>query len=111
MACLMMFQLSTANSLVLKDSAWYTKDVSSLKRLDYYISIAHTENINHMSAAGLFKANLGEKIVDGIVNFEDCDLVYVSFKFKNDEKIYFTFIYDVELDTLSQEVSTSVMVI
>lgn len=92
----MLLQLNLANNLVLKDNAWYTKDVSSLKRLNYYMDIGHTENINHLSQAGLFKANIGTRSIDGHLVIDDCDLMYVKFYILGQQGTYYTFVYDVQ---------------
>lgn len=107
MRLLLAFLLTLSNSLVLKDNAWYSKDRESAKRLHYYVSIGHHVNVQHMSQAGLFKANIGTKSINAHIIYEDCDAPYiVEFKFINSNTNYYTTIWDV--DPYTQLMSSSI---
>jgi putative heme iron utilization protein len=97
MRLLLAIILTFNNSLVLKDNAWYCKDVQSLKRLNDYIVAAHTTNIQHMSQAGLFKANVGTKSIDGHIIYDECSpFTLVEFRFNNGNTTYYTNAFEVE---------------
>lgn len=97
MRLLLAFLLTLNNSLVLKDNAWYSRDLNSAKRLHYYVSVGHHVNVQHMSQAGLFKANNGTKSINAHILYEDCDAPYiVEFQFINSTTNYYTTIWDVE---------------
>jgi len=92
--------LMLSNSLVLKDKAWYSDDKEHMKRLNHYVLTGHATNVQHMSQAGMFKANIGTKSIDGSILVDECPpLEIVEFNFKNDSKIYYTTIWDVQPTT------------
>lgn len=80
------------NMMTLKDKAWYTRDLEQLRRLQGYIETAHTTNINHMSHAGLFKANRGDKEVQGQM-LDGCEQDIV--RFTMDGETYYALLEDV----------------
>lgn len=92
-AYLLIFKLCLVSfipTFVLKDHAWYTKELKELERLYYYMNIGHTSNINHMSQAGLFKANVGTQSIEVVEHLVDgCYTYDVRFKFKKQDEVWY----------------------
>jgi len=86
------FGVGALSFMVLQDHAWYTRDNEALEKLYDYMAAGHNENVNHMSSAGLFKANVGTKSVEVVEPLLDsCSTYNVRFKFKkSDDTWYYT---------------------
>jgi hypothetical protein len=79
-------------AFVLKQHAWYAREEKELNRLYDYIFAGNSHNVQHMSQAGLFKANLKVSPIE--VEFIECS-ENVKFRFKDEEVWHYTRIEEI----------------
>lgn len=79
-------------AFVLKQNAWYSDEEKELNRLYDYIFAGHSANVQHMSQAGLFTANLKTRAIE--VEFIECS-ENVKFRFKGEERWHYARIEEI----------------
>ena len=79
-------------AFVLKQNAWYAYEEKELNRLYDYIFAGSSHNVQHMSQAGLFRANLSTKSIE--VEFIECS-ENVKFRFKGEEQWHYARIEEI----------------